>query len=137
MRHQIGALEITGRKSLELLEERPYLTCKEIAAPRDSESPGIGASEDKVSEALEAGEADQFRSLTGEDAKAVGRHPNATVWCLRSRHDADDADTCDEGERGEGLRSAFPLKGAEHSPDAPRDSPSLRPAPDADKDQRA
>ena len=126
-----------GEEITELLEERPYLTCKEIAAPRDSESPGIGASEDKVSEALEAGEADQFRSLTGEDAKAVGRHPNATVWCLRSRHDADDADTCDEGERGEGLRSAFPLKGAEHSPDAPRDSPSLRPAPDADKDQRA
>ena len=42
---------------------------------------GIGANVDTVKQMLD-GSPDRFESRTGEAAKAVGRHSNATVWSL-------------------------------------------------------
>jgi hypothetical protein len=77
-------LEIT-----ELLSDGKWRTVKEIASKKEG---GIGAGETPVREAL-AEMPERFESRTGEDAKAVGRHSNSTVWCLRQTLNAHDADT--------------------------------------------
>ena len=59
-----------------LADDRPR-TLKEIAAPR--EKGGIGANLDDVRDLVE-GNAKLFESFTGDDAKALGRHPSAVVW---------------------------------------------------------
>lgn len=60
-----------------LLEEQPWRTPKEIAAPKTDG--GIGANVGTVKKALET-RPDLFESRTGEAAKEVGRHPTSTVW---------------------------------------------------------
>ena len=66
-----------------LLTERPWLTLREIAAPRYADPPGIGADWRAVKDILEA-DASQFESRTGSEAVALGRHsPRAVVWGLR------------------------------------------------------
>jgi hypothetical protein len=62
-------------------EDKPLRTVKEIAARKEG---GIGASEADVKAILEANQ-DRFASRTKEAAKAVGRHPSATVWELAER----------------------------------------------------
>ena len=62
----------------ELLGDGEWRTVKEVMAPKPS---GIGASENVVKFALDSNP-DLFVSRTGEDAKAVGRHPSASVWQL-------------------------------------------------------
>lgn len=59
----------------ELLAERPHLTPKQIA----SKAGGIGANVDRVKDELKA-HPDRFTSRTGAEAKALDRHPSATVW---------------------------------------------------------
>ena len=67
----------------EWLTLHPYSTAREIAAPKRPKDPnalpGIGANRETVASELE-GHPDRFTKLDGEDAKAVGRHPSATVW---------------------------------------------------------
>jgi hypothetical protein len=74
----------------EHLDETPHRTAKEIAA-------AIGASEDKVKEALE-GHPGRFRKRTGDEAKAIGRHPSAHVWEVHSPQNAPDAPPFSQGE---------------------------------------
>jgi hypothetical protein len=62
-----------------LLDERPHLTAKEIAAPQ--ERGGIAAKVDAVNYVLK-NNPERFASRTGAAAKAVGRHSNATVWSV-------------------------------------------------------
>jgi hypothetical protein len=62
---------------VELLTERPHLTAKEISSSED----GIGANVDRVRDELKA-HPDRFAAHTGDEAKALGRHPSATVWEL-------------------------------------------------------
>jgi len=57
---------------LAFFDENSWKTVKEIAT-------GIRANVDKVRRLLEA-HPDTFVSLTGEEAKQVGRHPSATVY---------------------------------------------------------
>jgi hypothetical protein len=77
-------------KEEEDLDETPHRTAKEIAA-------AIGASEDKVKEALE-GHPGRFRKRTGDEAKAIGRHPSAHVWEVHSPQNAPDAPPFSQGE---------------------------------------
>ena len=65
-----------------LLGDGKWRTAKEIAAPKNADKPGIGASETKLSKALDD-HADRFVSRTGPDAAAVHRSPTATVWQLK------------------------------------------------------
>ncbi len=63
-----------------LLTQTPWRTPKEIAASADKG--GIGANVDLVKDRLTKRH-DLFVPRKGDDAKAVGRHPSATVWSLR------------------------------------------------------
>jgi hypothetical protein len=65
-----------------LLSDRPWLTPRQISLPRDADPPGIGASVETVKAILNA-DPECFEARSGDDAKAVGRHPNATVYALR------------------------------------------------------
>lgn len=56
----------------EYLAEHPHQTVKELC-------PAIQASADKIRETVEA-HPDRFRMRTGEEAKAVDRHPSSKVW---------------------------------------------------------
>jgi hypothetical protein len=64
-----------------LLADERWRTPKEIAAKKDADEPGIGAADSTVKMILET-HPDTFESLTGDDAKQLGRHPSATVWQL-------------------------------------------------------
>jgi hypothetical protein len=73
----------------ELLADGGWRTPKEIAMPADKG--GIGANVDLVKERLTK-QPDLFASRTGDEAKALGRSPRATVWQLaeivcESNHD--------------------------------------------------
>jgi hypothetical protein len=59
-----------------MLEDTPWRTAKEIAAPKSSG--GIGASEEIVKKVLSE-HPDVFESRTGDEAKALGRSSRATV----------------------------------------------------------
>ncbi|MGA2926240.1 MAG: hypothetical protein ABSG43_09645, partial [Solirubrobacteraceae bacterium] len=63
-----------------LLATRPWLTIKEIAAPKHDG--GIGADGRAVRNILTRGSA-MFERRTGPDATALGRRPTAVVWALR------------------------------------------------------
>jgi hypothetical protein len=65
---------------LELLGDSAWRTAKQIA---EKKSGGIGANEKTVADVLKE-HPDVFESRTGEDAKAVGRSPLATVWRRKS-----------------------------------------------------
>jgi hypothetical protein len=99
-----------------LLTARPHLTAKEIARPK--EEGGVGANVGAVKKALEA-DPGRFRSRTGDEAKAVGRHSTATVWeVARGSESPESLDT--SGDRaGEGDSVTPPY----------RESPSHQPSP--------
>ncbi len=67
------------REITEYLRENHHRTVREIAA--SEQGGGIGANQNTVRHLLEQNQ-DLFISRTGEAAKAVGRHPSATVWDL-------------------------------------------------------
>jgi hypothetical protein len=73
----------------EFLEGKPPKTSREIGDE-------IGASRDKVEEAPRA-HPDRFDRLTGDAAKAAGRHPNAVLWCLASPQKPDEPDGLFQG----------------------------------------
>jgi hypothetical protein len=80
--------EICEEEERDLIEEisaylvaNPHRTTKEISSNKEG---GIGARLEEVRTVLEANQ-DRFKSLTKEGAKAVGRHPSATVWELIER----------------------------------------------------
>jgi hypothetical protein len=73
----------------EFLAREPPRTVGEIAE-------GIGAGKEKVKAAL-GRHPDRFDSLTGERAKALGRHANATLWRLASASGPDNPDTLFQG----------------------------------------
>ncbi len=103
---------------LSLLSDGQWRTTKAIAAREDEG--GIGAGEKAIKATLDA-HPERFESRTGDDAKAVGRHPSATLWQVRSGSNAPDAPCAFSGgaEEGAALRPA--LKGAapdEHTPTA-------------------
>jgi hypothetical protein len=109
-----------------LLAEHPWLTAKQIAAPKDSDPPGIGAGVDKVKAILNT-DPERFEARTGEDAQAVGRHPNATVFALRRltscprSHESDGPKSDFLGGGGKTSDSDSPLKRVRrmnHTPDA-------------------
>jgi len=96
--------------------DESWRTAKQIAARVDEG--GIGAGEKTVRDLLNA-HPERFESRTGEDAKAVGRHPSATVWQVRSALSAPDSPSGLLGGAGEGAAAARPLKGAAASERTP------------------
>jgi putative DNA primase/helicase len=67
-----------------LLADGEWRTVKEIAAP--VEAGGIGMNEKIVKRVLDE-HPDVFESRTGDEAKALGRSPQATLWQLRGEDD--------------------------------------------------
>lgn len=65
-----------------LLRLVPWKTAKEIAAP--TSSGGVGLNVDTVRQVL-ADHPGKFESRRGPAAKALGRHPSATVWRLTQK----------------------------------------------------
>ncbi len=99
-----------------LLADGAWRTVKQMSAPEDEG--GIGAGEKAIKAVLDAN-AERFESRTGEEAKAVGRHPSATVWQVRSGSNAPDAPCAFSGGAEDGAAAAPALKGAapdEHTP---------------------
>jgi hypothetical protein len=80
-----------------LLADGKARTKKEIAAPK--KDGGIGAKEETVESELE-GHRDVFVSCTGDEAKALGRSPLATVWLLAGREHAQVWDYTGDGKDG-------------------------------------
>ncbi len=74
----------------EYLDEHPHQTVKELC-------PAIGASADKIRETLEA-HPDRFRVRTGEEAKAVERHPSSKVWEVTSGEKSPESPGFSQGE---------------------------------------
>ncbi len=104
----------------ELLEARGgWLTAKEISAPKEAEDPGVGANADLVKKALQ-GNPDRFVSRTGELAKEVGRHSNATVWSLTQGSESHESDKVSEGVSSAGVESDSLLKESDPLPDRPQ-----------------
>ena len=81
----------------EWLSANPHKTNREIAAP--TKDGGIGANAEKVKQVLEA-HPERFRSLTGEEAKALGRKANATVWEVSRRPETVETVASQEGSEG-------------------------------------
>jgi hypothetical protein len=108
---------------LDLLADGEWRTVKEI---RDA----IGAGEKAIKDVL-AGNPDRFDQRTGDDAKAVGRHPSATVWQVHQAQNAPDAPSASPGGAEERCIGAFPLRDAP-TPDAPHPtSPKVHQPPNA------
>lgn len=120
-----------------LLSERPWLTSKEIAAPRepkdDAEEPGIGAAEKSVRSVL-GGNPDTFESRTGADAQALGRSFNAVLWRLSRAPNSDDSDDSDEGGR-EGRSSESESRLRSRDSDSDDDDTPVSASPPDDDDQ--
>jgi hypothetical protein len=104
----------------ELLADGKWRTVKEIAAPEDEG--GIGAGEKVVKETLNE-HPEQFESRTGDDARAVGRHPSATVWQVRSGSNAPDSPSGSSGGAEGEVRRCVPLKGRTYPERTPTRSP--------------
>jgi 5S rRNA maturation endonuclease (ribonuclease M5) len=68
----------------ELLADGVWRIVKEVAAPKDADKPGVGANADSVKTTLE-GNPERFESRTGDEAVALGRRANATVWQKQTR----------------------------------------------------
>jgi AAA domain len=114
-----------------LLTERPHLTVKEIAAPKDAG--GIGANDTVIKGVLETNQ-ERFKSRTKEAAKAVGRSPTATVWEVRQDSTHLDAPSSAGGAAGEGALGASDVYDAPSADAAPLPASraeSVADAPDA------
>ncbi len=105
----------------------PWRTAKEIAAPREAETPGVGANEATVRKLLDA-DAERFESRTGDDARALGRHPSAILWrCVEGSDSPDSPCLFSESLGGgrQGGESVSPPVGDSPPHDAP---PAVAPA---------
>ena len=91
------------------LRETPYRSAREIAAPE--QAGGIGANRDAVKWVLEHNQ-DIFLSRTKEAAKAVNRHPSATVWEVAQAPSHLEPPGFPGGGGGEGGSGGSPLRGA-------------------------
>jgi hypothetical protein len=107
----------------ELLGDGVWRTAREIAAPKDAAKPGVGTHDRTVKATLEQ-HPERFEARTGEEARELGRHKNATLWCLRRASSADVADSV--RAKGGGASSTLlpPYKGAESVVDDTSASPS-------------
>jgi hypothetical protein len=115
------------------LADNEWRTSREIARPQVNG--GIGASRDAV-QALLIDRPDLFEQRTGEAAKEVGRHPNATVWRLAQPQKPDEPDEPDNGSRGgaNGCGSvAPPLRGATRTSHTTPTSPDVGRHPEPDE----
>jgi hypothetical protein len=83
-----------------LLQDGAWRTEREIAAPKDKG--GIGLNRDTVRRTLESNP-DRFESRTGDAAKAVGRHPNATGWSVAQGSKPHEPHAGSEGGAGDGV----------------------------------
>ena len=74
---------------------------------------------DPVARILELGEKhpDRFASRTGEAAKAVGRHWNATVWSLTRPSESHESDNPRADSTEACLTSDFPYREVRHESD--------------------
>jgi hypothetical protein len=98
----------------ELLGDLIPRTAKEIAAPKHGG--GIGANVDTVKRELEAHKGDPFESFTGDDAKKLGRSPNATLWLLTRASESPEllSDSLAGNREGDSVLS--PHRGSTESP---------------------
>ena len=99
----------------QLLSDGRWRTAKQIAVQTEG---GIGANLDTVKELVKEN-SERFEPRTGDDAKALGRHPSAILWGLLGDPSNPSKDMTFEGEDGEVTR-CFSLKGK-----APVESPRL------------
>lgn len=109
-----GSFHLEGDRSYfaeieELLADGKWRTAKQIAAP-ESEG-GIGAGEAAVKAILNE-HPESFASRTGDEARALGRHPSATLWQVRSASNAPDAPCAFSGGVEDAAALRPPLKGA-------------------------
>jgi hypothetical protein len=110
-----------------LLEDGKWRTATEIS---DAKKGGIGASRDLIEKALKAGEPERFVSRTGDDAKALGRRPEATIWKLASGEKQANQAGGSEGGVGTKLAACPPQRGKQASTQAPGGQPCLALSPD-------
>ena len=87
--------ELEGDRDLlaevdEFLAEQGWRTVKEIGASPESDPPGIGANQAAIRKVVDRNP-DRFDSRTGDDAKALGRHPSAVLWRSISGSDSPDS----------------------------------------------
>ena len=104
----------------EFLEENPPMTSREIAG-------AISSGRDKIENTLE-GHPDRFERLTGEAAKAAGRHSNAVLWCLAPPQKPDGPTTISRGAVMAGMAdwlSGFPPIGKPDPEARPDGTPYL------------
>ncbi len=99
-----------------LLTDKPHLTAKEIAA-KDG---GIGANVDRIKQELKDNP-NRFASRTGDDAKALGRHPSATVWEVTRPSESPESPTPQGRDRRQGDLVTPPYR---ESPGPPPSHPS-------------
>jgi hypothetical protein len=118
----------------ELLGDGRWRTAKETAASKDAQDPGVGANVDAVKAEL-AGQPDRFISRTGDEAREVGRHANATVWSLTRASESDRADSGAQGCGGERLTSDSPLESQTSSGPHPPSQAKLTQTPESHTDR--
>lgn len=104
-----------------LLADGEWRTAKQMSAPEDEG--GIGAGEKAIKATLDQNP-ERFEARTGEDAKALGRHPSATVWQVRSGSNAPDAPSAFSGGAEDAAAPRPSLKGAAADEHTPGDSPA-------------
>jgi AAA domain len=99
-----------------------WMTVEEIRQPR--EKGGIGANRSEVNDALEA-HPERFTSRTGDDAKAVGRSPRATVWQLVQAPERVERVGPSQGDTGTHSLTRSPLRESERDERVPHEQPEL------------
>jgi hypothetical protein len=97
----------------DLLDESGCLTAKEIAAPRSAG--GIGANLDTIKKIL-GGRPERFQRLTGDAAKALGRHPTAVVWKVTRAAESPESPSGFRGDGGGGDLVTRPYRGVTNTP---------------------
>ena len=97
------------------LAANPLRIVKEIAAPKNADPPGIGASESAIRKVLKDNP-DEFDMVTGEDALAAGRESSrAQLWLQSSGSNSVDSVGEFLGE-GDNRVAPLPVRGGELCP---------------------
>jgi hypothetical protein len=118
----------------QLLSDGEWRTAKEIAASEEKD--GIGANVNIVKDLLE-GHPEHFDSVTGDAAKALGRHPTAVLWEVYRAPDTPESPPDFPWEEGAGDSGVFPFRGdtkseSPHLPSLGMDQTADSPSPDHD-----